>query len=54
MLARFDVLLVVGFILFGGDVGDHVGVDVYERHLFEDVVGAASGRAVEGPDLAWR
>ena len=52
LLAALDILLVVLVVLFGRDVGDHVRVDVDERHAAQDVVLAARRRAVEGLHVA--
>ena len=49
---RLDVLLVVGLVLLGGDIGDHVRVDVDERHLLQNVVRAAARRTVQGLHVA--
>ena len=46
-LPRLDILLVIGLILLGGDVGNHVRVDMDERHFFQYVIGAAPRGAVE-------
>ena len=51
-LSRLDILLVVGFVFFGGDVGHHVGVDLDERHALQHVVGAAAGGTVQCLDVA--
>ena len=47
LLSRLDILLMVALVLFGRDVGHHVGIDVDERHLLQHVVRSAAGRAVE-------
>ena len=51
-LARFHVFFVVGIVLFGRDVGDHVRVDLDERHPAQHVVRAAPGRTVQGLHVA--
>lgn len=52
LLTRFYIAFVVDLVLFGGDVGHHVRVDVDERHFFENVVGSAPGRTIESLHVA--
>ena len=47
LASRADVLVVIGLVLFGRDVGDHVRVDMDERHLLPQLLRIAGGAAEE-------